>query len=143
MSARRSQKIIDLSTKTERFGRRDTPTSCANFSTLAATPASGATIGKWSERVCRLCDHFVVSFSDRYDEQVTVWYDDEATSGAIAPAIGRQLLLLQKICSIKFAFKHILAPAGTITRRAVRKFSICLIMLDRFSTYLHCQQPFF
>lgn len=46
------------------------------------------------------------NFRARFEEQVTIWYDEGGTEGAIAPSI---------------------IPAGTITRRAVHKLWLTAI----------------
>lgn len=84
MWAHRFQRTITRCIPTRFSEPLDFQNNLMLFSILEAIRVSGETIGKFFD----LFLNFTLSkFRDRYHEQVTVWLDEEATQGAIAPSI--------------------------------------------------------
>ncbi|OZC06502.1 DNA-directed DNA polymerase [Onchocerca flexuosa] len=92
MSATQFQKLSSWKLKKVSYGRSDTKKSFQICVEQETPHDFGAIIG-----------HF---FWDRFQEQVTVWLDENGDEGAIAPSI---------------------IPAGTVTRRAVHKLWLTAI----------------
>lgn len=105
MLAHHFQNIIELILSKNNFGLIDLKTYLLIFLILDHQHDFGLIIGKFFKFLLYnflsfIKKIYIIILSERYNEQLAIWLDNDANIGAISPSI---------------------IPAGTVTRRAVHK----------------------